>query len=157
MVVANYTVFGDKTVEIAYLPEYYGGTAFTYGYKVSDGGNKLTLDSNPPIVYTKGTANTGIQKDATFLASGTWHSAKDPLRELVFTDAKQFDRGWSGNYGFTYNGTTEEVGAFTITETGKMTLTEISGGSKTFTYKVRGDNLFDFTRDSTGDTDSYTR
>ena len=157
VVVANYTVFGDKTVEIAYLPAYYGGTTFTYGYIVSDGGNKLTLDSNPPIVYTKGTANTGIQKDATFFASGTWHSAKDKLRELEFTDAKLFDRGWSGNYGISYNGTTEEVGAFTIIETGKMTLMETSGGSKTFTYKIRGGNLFDFTRDSTGDTDSYTK
>ena len=158
VVVANYTVFNDKTVEIAYLPEYYEGTTYTYGYKFSDGGNKLTLDANPPIVYTKGTANTSIQKDATFLASGTWRSAKDPSRELSFTDPKQNDKGWGGNFVFMDNGTTGDVGTFTMTEAGKMTLMDFSsGGSKTYTYKIRGDNLFDFTRDSTGDTDSYTK
>lgn len=157
-VVANYTVYEDKTVEIAYLPAYYNGTTYTYSYKVSDGGNKLTLDSNPPIVYTKGSANTNIQKDATILATGSWLSATDQSKRLAFTDAKQYDKGWNGNYLFVINGAPDEQGTFTITEAGKITLTSSSsGGSTAYTYNLRSDKLFDLTRDKDGQRDTYSQ
>lgn len=155
-VVANYTVYKDKTVEIAYLPAYYGGTAFTYSYAVSDGGNKLTLDGNPPIVYTKGSGNTQIQKDATILATAAWRSARDQTRMLAFTDAKQYDKGWNGNYLITVNGAPDEQGTFAITDAGKITLKpDSSGGSTEFTYKIKSDKFFDLTKIKDGSTDTW--
>lgn len=155
VVVANYTVFNDKTVEIAYLPAFYGGTSFTYPYKVSDGGNKLTLDANPPIVYIKGATNTNIEKDVTFFTSGgTWKSAKDPARELNFSNAQQEDKGWSGEYQIMHPALPAVYGTFEITEPGKMNLKPSTGASSAYTYKIRGE-LFDFTRDRDGDTDTF--
>lgn len=154
VVVATYTVFNNKTVEIAYLPQFYGGTSFTYPYEFSDGGKKLTLDANPPIVYTKGATNTNIEKDMTFFTSGgAWKSAKDPAREYNFTNAQQEDKGWSGEYQITHPALPPIYGTFEITEAGKMTLKPSTGSSSAYTYKIRGE-LFDFTRDRDGDTDT---
>lgn len=153
-VVANYTVFSDKTVEIAYLPAFYGGRSFTYPYTISDGGNKLTLDANPPIVYTKGATNTTIEKDVTFFTSGgAWKSAKDQARLYTFSNPQQEDKGWSGNYQITHPALPPISGTFEITEPGKMTLKPSTGSSAAYTYKIRGE-LFDFTRDRDGDTDT---
>ena len=154
--IATYTVFNNKTVEIAYLPAFNNGEHYTYPYEFSDGGKKLTLDADPPIVYTKGTTNTNIEKDVNLLLGGNlWISSKDKAKGLMFTGGQQEDKGWSGRYQFTDNGNSNGGGTFEITEAGKMTLKPLIGGSSTaYTYKFRG-NLFDFTRDRDGDTDTY--
>lgn len=154
VVVANYTVFDNKTVEIAYLPQFYGGTSFTYPYEFSDGGKKLTLDANPPIAYTKGATNTTIEKDVTFFTSGgAWKSAKDQAREYIFSNPQQEDKGWSGEYQITHPALPPIYGTFEITEPGKMTLKPSTGSSSAYTYKIRGE-LFDLTRDRDSDSDT---
>ena len=154
VVVADYTIYNNNTVEIAYKQPYYSGEAFTYPYKISDGGKKLTLEADPPIVYTKGTANTNVEKDVTFFTSGgAWKSAKDQDREYTFSNGQQEDKGWSGEYEITHPAVPTIYGTFEITEAGKMTLKPSTGSSSAYTYKIRGE-LFDFTRDRDGDSDT---
>ncbi len=156
-VIATYTVFKNKTVELTYVPPA-GSNSYILGYEFSDGGKKLTLDADPPIVYTKGTTNTNIEKDVNLFqqygAANPWISAKDKPKGIIFANGQQGDKGWSGTFDSTYNGNIVESGTFEITEAGKMTLKPSSGSSTAYTYKFRG-NLFDFTRDRDGDTDTY--
>lgn len=155
VVVANYTLFKDNTIEIAYLPAFYGGSAFTYKYTVSDGGKTITLDANPKIVYRKGKTDSTIQTDTQKLI-GNWLNASNPSDELAFSNANQFDKGWSGSYARLNGGTVYEDGEFTITTAGTVTLKMFGGGAKTYTYSLRnGDRLLDLNR--SGSSETYSR
>lgn len=158
-VIANYKVYKDNTVEIAYFPGWYSGVAYNFKYKVSDGGNKITLDSSPPIVYTKGKSNTTIQTDAAKLSSGNWIEAGDPSKTLGFSGAKQSGAGWTGIYAFLTSGTIDDEGTFTITKAGEITLaSSYSGGSDKFTYSIRNsDKILDLNLPRKGTQTTYSR
>lgn len=155
--VFTYTVKPNNNITLLPLPGVPGaGISHTYEYEVSGDGNTLTIKSNPPDVFRKGTSNSQIQKDATTLATGAWRSASDQTRMLALTNAKQFDKGWNGNYLITVNGAPDEQGTFAITNAGKITLTpDSSGGSTEFSYKIKSNKFFDLTKTSDGSTDTW--
>lgn len=157
-VIANYKVYKDNTVEIAYFPGWHGGVAYNYKYKVSDGGNKITLDSSPPIVYAKGKSNTTIQTDTAKLSSSNWTEAGDPSKTLGFSGAKQSGAGWTGVYAFMTSGAIDDEGTFTINKAGEITLASYSGGSDKFTYSIRNsDKVLDLNLPRKGTTTTYGR
>lgn len=156
VVVADYTIYKDNRIEIAYLPAYYGGNTYTYSYEVSNGGNKITLDSNPPIIYTKGKSNTTIQSDAAKLASGGWTEAGKPSNTLSFSGTSQSGAGWTGRYAF--SGSSSDTGIFTITKAGEIVLASDTGGRDTFKYVIRNsDKILDLNLPRKGTQTTYSR
>lgn len=158
VVVADYKVFNNSTIEIAYLPAFYGGQTFTHSYKVSDGGNKITLDASPPIIYTKGKSNTTIQTDAAKLANVTWNEAGNASKTLVFSGASQSGAGWTGTYAFMTNGLVDDEGTFKLSKSGEITISSYSGGSDNFKYSIRNnDKILDLSLPRKGTTITYSR
>jgi len=147
LVLADYTLH-DNTIEIKYNPSYYSGATFKFEYTVSNGGEMITLNSKPPIVYKKGASNTSLQDEANIFAGKTWQSAKDPNIGWDFLDVSKSDLGWSGTYKKWNTGAVTETGEFTISRAGSITIKPTGVAPKTYEYKLKNNNtMLELTRD----------
>jgi len=147
LVLADYTLH-DNTIEIKYNPSYYSGATFKFEYTVSNGGEMITLNSKPPIVYKKGASNTSLQDEANIFASKTWASAKDPNIGWDFLDVSKSDLGWSGTYKKWNSGAVTENGEFTISRAGSITIKPSGVAPKTYEYKLKNNNtMLELSRD----------
>ncbi len=71
---SEYTVKPNNNVALLYLPGTpRAGQSSTVEYEISGDGNTITLKTNPPEVYRKGTSSADILKDvSTITTGGDW-------------------------------------------------------------------------------------
>jgi len=159
---AEYTVKPNNNVALLFLPgTTMAGQSSTFEYEVSSDGNTLTIKSNPPEVFRKGTTNADILKDVDTITKGNdWkidgntvnslnnqHGGFFPVDPTVvqFFPGQQVDAGYTGPITFWQNRTTELTGMnpsrYIITSKNNIKINLRGEGEKAAKYTLLGDNV----------------
>lgn len=159
----EYTVKPNNNVTYLYLPgnTIAAGTSKTFEYEVSGDGNTLTIKSNPPEVFRKGTTSADIVKDVnTITIGGDWKMDDKTISSLnkqyggffpvnptviKFLPGQQVDAGYTGQMIFYQNYSTElkdmEPSKYIITSKNNIKINLHGDGEKAAKYTLLGDNV----------------
>ena len=159
---SEYTVKPNSNVTFLYLPgTARAGQSSTFEYEISGDGNTLTIKSNPPEVYRKGTSSADILKDVnTITMGGDWKMDDKTINSLnkqyggffpvnptviKFLPGQQVDAGYTGQMIFYQNYSTElkdmEPSKYIITSKNNIKINIHGDGEKAAKYTLLGDNV----------------
>ena len=150
--VADYVLRPNNSVTLEFKGSYItGAPSSTYNYEVSDNGNTITLKGDKPIVLTRGSTNTDIQKDAQTIASTPpdWKLDPDVALKMfptfnkdyifvVFAQPSKYNEGYGGTMEFHESYTTPQKVAewrYTITSRNKVDVND-GKGTKSASYEL---------------------
>ena len=141
------------------------GESYTHEYEVSDDGNTITIKTDPPAVYKKGTSSADILKDVTTISSGNdWKPDAEAIKYfevpatitlLHFGKAIKYDEGYTGDITG-YDTAVKTLGKYTITSKGKIVISQ-GGNKKSAKYTLLGDNILRIEFTDGGSALNFTR
>jgi hypothetical protein len=161
---SEYTVKPNNTLTLLDLPgTTTAGQSFTFEYEVSGDGNTITLKSNPPTVFRKGTSSADILKDVnTITTGGDWKVDNKTVANLSnqslgirnapavikFLPGQKVDAGYTGLMVF-FQEAQPNSGAFNdMVLEGKFTIgskdnvkINLGSGDNSAKYTLLGDNV----------------